>query len=61
MSFPPTKGTKQVTTPPRQIMGSIEGSTTPTSTGGGGLTASKAMKNAAIRPSPGIEKVNSAS
>jgi hypothetical protein len=31
------------------------------STGGGGLKVSKAMKNSAIRPSPGIEKVNSAS
>jgi hypothetical protein len=55
--FPPSKGNKPNPPNPSQVTGERGA----ISTGSGGLTASKAMKNAAIKPSPGIEKVNSAS
>lgn len=57
MGFPPAKGNKPIPPAPRQVTGERGA----ISTGSGGLKASIAVKNAGIRPSPGIEKVNSAS
>lgn len=56
-TFPPSKGYNHNPPAPRQVTGERG----PISTGSGGLVVSKAMKNASIKPSPGIEKVNSAS
>lgn len=55
--FPPAKGNKPHPPNPTQVTGERG----PTSTGSGGLKSSIAVKNAGIKPSPGIEKVNSAS
>lgn len=57
MGFPPLKGNRPAPPAPRQTVETKA----EFSTGGGGLKVSKAIKNAAIKPSPGIEKVNSAS
>lgn len=52
--FPPKKGGN---TAPIKVVNNVS----TISTGSGGLSVSKALKNANITPSPGIEKVNSAS
>lgn len=55
MSFPPANGNQSKT----KTIPIVENATI--STGSGGLKSSIQIKNAGIKPSPGIEKVNSAS
>lgn len=57
LGFPPAKGNKPNPPNPTQVTGERGA----ISTGSGGLKSSISLKNAGIKPSPGIEKVNSAS